>query len=155
MDGWRKLGFFVGMVLVLSLWSSAKAHALCSYPYIDDANADIRELQSHNHRLRGIAEGYLRKELAIDGLSIRNFVMDQKSLVLSQALQMKTNFASHQTISGISLDQHAFDQKMNVQHSAVDVQTALELDSLNLKAELRKDENDAVREELRNRQEDW
>ena len=112
--------------------------------YINDANADIRELQSHYHRLRSIAEGYLKNQLATEGLGIRNFVMEQKSLNMSQALQMKTNFASHQTVSGISLDQHAFDQKMNVQHSAVDVQTSLELDSLNLKAELRMDENDAI-----------
>ena len=121
--------------------------------YIDDANADIRELQSHYHQLRSITEGYVKNQLAVDGLGIRSFVMEQKSLTLSQALQMKTSFASHQTVSGISLDQHAFDQKMSVQHNAVDMQTALELDSLNLKAELRKDENDALREELRNRQE--
>ena len=38
MDGWRKLGIFLGMVLVVSLWASAKAYAMCSYPYIDDAN---------------------------------------------------------------------------------------------------------------------
>lgn len=121
--------------------------------YINDANADIRELQSHYHRLRSITEGYLKNQLAADGLGIRNFVMEQKSLILSPALQMMTGFDEHRTINDIDLKKYAYDKTMDVKHSAVDMQTYLDMDDLKLKTELRKDENDALREELRNRQE--
>ncbi len=46
--------------------------------FVEDRNADIRDLSPYYHELRGIAVVELNAELEKDGLSIRNFVLEEE-----------------------------------------------------------------------------
>lgn len=111
-------------------------------PFIDNNSINIREMQRYYHLLRNSAEGYLNTRLDSYGLMLEQFVLEEQSFRMSDALQKSVDVATHKVTGGLE-----------VEDTLIENDTYLQKDSILLKSAMRKDENDAMREELQRRQE--
>jgi len=130
---------------------------------IDDADADIRELNRYFGHLRRTVNDYLQQAFASRGLYVDDVTIRQNALRESAALARRTQFASHRSETAADVERRRFDQDTEATQAGEDSAHRMTLkkigaqetiDSLDIDlkvAQVHEDQEDAFAELARRR----